>query len=94
MNKQYKEKLERAIIDLHQLGVKKNSAFLVHSSLKSLGDFNDRAEIIIEAICARKIAKNLVIPAVIRYQAELADSIIITKSGPRSISTSTTGIGS
>jgi glutamine synthetase len=38
------------------------------------------AEIIIEAICASKIAKNLVIPPVIRYQAELADSITITKS--------------
>jgi len=38
------------------------------------------AEIVIEAICAKKIAKNLVIPAVIRYQAELADSISITKS--------------
>jgi len=38
------------------------------------------AEIIIEAICAGKIAKNLIIPAVIRYQAELADSINITKS--------------
>ena len=38
------------------------------------------AEIVIEAICARKIAKNLVIPAVIRYQADLADSISITKS--------------
>ncbi len=37
-------------------------------------------EIIIEAICANKIAKNLVIPSVIRYQAELADSISITKS--------------
>jgi glutamine synthetase len=38
------------------------------------------AEIVIEAICARKIAKNLVIPAVIRYQAELANSISTTKS--------------
>ena len=38
------------------------------------------AETTIEAICASKIAKNLVIPSVIRYQAELADSISITKS--------------
>ncbi len=38
------------------------------------------AEIIIEAICAKRIAKNIVIPAVIRYQAELADSINMAKS--------------
>ena len=37
-------------------------------------------EITIEAICASKIAKNLVIPTVIRYQADLADSITKTKS--------------
>ncbi len=38
------------------------------------------AEIIIEAICAKRIAKNIVLPAVIRYQAELADSINMAKS--------------
>jgi len=38
------------------------------------------AQIVIEAICARKIAKNLIIPAAFRYQAELAEAISMTRS--------------
>jgi aminoglycoside 3-N-acetyltransferase len=38
------------VSDLKQLGVRENSVLLVHSSLRSLGNFPDRAELAVEAL--------------------------------------------
>ena len=44
------EILERMISDLRHLGVKENAALLVHSSLRSLGNFPDRAALAVDAL--------------------------------------------
>ena len=44
------EHLQKAISDLKQLGIRPGGVLLVHSSLRSLGDFENRAEVITDAL--------------------------------------------
>ena len=50
MDENQKRKLQDLKSDLKQLGIRENSVLLVHSSLRSLGKFPGKAELVIEAL--------------------------------------------